>query len=252
MSMNQASAKKKKKAPRQLQNHRGIMLIALVTAMLLVVSLVVFSYSWFKPEENLAAQGLEAEINATIRSERCTFETYQGTLVTETNWESGGDNSFRRQGYFIDQVAYDSTAIAENAVITIPRATSVTEDGETTVIPGRVYFRTNIQNNDTEHSSVISLYHHEFPDELGLGVTYPSNTYFINDFGDYSDCWILRNAYVKVKDEADVDGPGLLQVEWFVENFDTASTKSIRVTTQTTGLPAGVTAPIQWLYLMYN
>ena len=119
-------------------------------------------------------------------------------------------------------------------------------------VPGRVYFRTNVQNTDTEHPSVISLYHHNFPADLGLGVTYPSNTYFINDFGydngNYPDCWILRNAYVKVKDIADVDGPGLLQVDWFVENFDTVNTKSIRVTKQT----LGVATPIEWLYLMYN
>lgn len=248
MSMQASSKKKKKKKNRQTASRHGIMLIAIIAAMILVVNLVVFSYSWFKPADPVQAKGMYMDLNATIRSEKCTFETYQGTLVTDANWVSGG---YKAAGYYIDQVAYSNTAILKNEVITIPVATTDSETGE--LIPGRVYFRTNVQNTDTKHPSVISLYHHLFPGDLGLAVTYPSNTYFINDFGteadgSYPDCFILRNAYVKVKDAADVDGPGLLQVEWFVENFSTTATKSIRVTLQ----DQGVETPIQWLYLMYN
>lgn len=253
--MKTTSKKKKKKSGKFLTTRHGIALIALLAAMVLVVNLVVFSYSWFAPHSPEPYDGLSMNMTASIRSEKCTFETYQGTLVTEDNWEEG-ENSFQSQGYFIDQVAYSGTRIADDAVIPIPRATTKTENGEQVVVPSRVYFRTNVQNTDTQHPSVISLYHHNFPSNLGLAVTYPSNTYFFNDFGtdngNYPDCWILRNAYVKVKDEADVDGPGLLQIEWFVENLSTTEDKSIRVTKQTMDGDTPLSTPIEWLYLMYN
>ena len=244
--MSTAKESKTMKKKRRLLRRRGIILIALLALMILIVNLIVVSYSWFTPASTRGV-GLSLDMTSSLRSEKCTFSTYQGTLVTDANWETGNP-SYRSQGYFIDQIAYGSDPIAENAEITIPQATTKTEGGETVIVPGRVYFRTNVQNTDTEHPSVISLYHHSFPADLGIGVTYPSNTYFINGNSAYDDCFILRNAYVKVKDEADVDGPGLLQVEWFVENFDTSATKSIRVTRQT----SGVAAPIEWLYLMYN
>ena len=250
---------KKEKNRRQMNRH-GIMLIILLAVTIFIVNMVVFSYSWFTPESTPGV-GLSLDTSASIRSEKCTFETYMGVLVTDANWET----TYRAQGYFIDQVAYGDTPIRENDKVNIPTATVV--DGET--VPGRVYFRTNVQNTDREHPSVISLYHHQFPDTLGLGVTYPSNTYFINDFGNYDDCFILRNAYVKKLDDADVDGPGLLQVEWFVENFSTTQVKEIRVSRQTkTGgtfmsdsatsdlqryqSGGSNTAAIEWMYLMYN
>lgn len=246
--MSTAKESKKMKQKRQLLRRRGVILVALLAVMILVVNLIVFSYSWFTPVSTTGV-GLSLDTDSSLRSEKCTFSTYQGTLVTDSNYNSsitvdGVSTTYRALGYYIDQIVYDTDPIADNVEITIPRATTV--NGEK--VPGRVYFRTNVQNTDTEHPSVISLYHHKFPAELGTGVTFPSNTYFINEDTDFDDCFILRNAYVKRKDEADVDGPGLLQVEWFVENFSTTSTRTIRVTKQTTG----VETPIEWLYLMYN
>ena len=253
--------KKKKKKDRRFTNRHGIMLIALLAVTILIVNLVAYSYSWFTPE---AVQGNSLSIDSTtsVRSERCTFETYQGTLVTESNWEvsstdivPGQTTTYKAQDYYIDQVAYSSSPIADNAVITIPAA----DDSSGTLIPGRVYFRTNIQNLDTSYPSIISLYHHMFPHDIAIAVTYPSNTYYLNGEDDYYDCFILRNAYVKVKDDNDVDGPGLLTVEWFVENLSTAGTRTIRVTKQTSGETgdlnhptATAEDPVHWLYLMYN
>lgn len=252
--MSTAKESKKMKKKRQQLRRRGVILIALLAVMILIVNLIVFSYSWFTPEQTRGV-GLAFDTGdnpLSLRSEKCTFETYLGTLVTEDNWEDAAvaTPTFRRQGYYIDHVAYANTAIANNAVITIPAA-DTDEKGE--IVPGRVYFRTNVQNTDTEHPSVISLYHHQFPAGFGTGVTYPSNTYFINGEEPFDDCFILRNAYVKKKDEADVDGPGLLQIEWFVENFDTENTASIRVTKQTEDDQGeDLDTPIEWLYLMYN
>ena len=259
------TAKKKKLTRRQLNNRRGIALIAMLAVTILFVNLIAYSYSWFTPT-TVTGVGLSLDTSSSIRSERCTFETYQGTLVTEDNWVSGG---YKAQGYFIDQVAYSDTKVNDNDKVIIPRAT---RDDDNEIVPARVYFCTNVQNTDTEHPSVISLYHHRFPDTLGLGVTFPSNTYFINDFGAYDDCWILRNAYVKKLDAADVDGPGLLQIEWFVENFSESQTMEFRVSRQTVADGTGtyqtdsavsslsryqsggtsLATPIEWLYLMYN
>ena len=258
--MSTDTSKKKKKNKRGFSNRHGIVLIALLAVMILVVNLVAFSYSWFTPV-TVSGQGLAMEENASLRSERCTFQTFPGVLVTESNRS-------QYQGYYIDQVAYADDPIAENAVIVVPRATvAYDENNEEVIVPGRVYFRTEIQNTDTNYPSVISLYHHEMPAELGVAITDPSNTYHMTE-EDYTDYFIVRNAYVKVKDDADVDGPGLLPVEWFVENRDTTTTKEIRVTRQTkagstrtaTSISwlynadsgAALSTPIEWLYLMYN
>lgn len=232
------TAKAKRRARRQFTNRHGIILIALLTVLILVVNLVVFSYSWFTPK-TVEGKGLSIDETANIRSENCTFQTYQGEVVTTANQS-------QHHGYYLDQIDYNDTAIANNAVITIPAQTTQTIDGETVEVPGRVYFRTEIQNQDEQYPSCVSLYHYEMPADLYVAITYPTNTYFHNDEA-YRDYFIIRNAYVKVRDMNDVDGPGMLPVEWFVENRSSTA-KQIRVTLQTDG----VAQAIPWLYLMYN
>ena len=244
------NVKKKKKKARRFTNRHGIMLVLLLAVAILAVNLVVYSYSWFTPGE-VTGQGLQMEATETLRSELCEFSTYPGIKITTSNQSSHSD-------YFLDQIWYSSDPIGDNDYIDIP-------------VGERVYFLTNIQNTDTKHPSVVSLYHHEMPADLGVAITFPSNTYHQTE-DDYTDYFIVRNAYVKVKDEADVDGPGLLQVEWFVENKGT-STIRIRVSKQTVENNTGtytadpdiswlhrhtastgtaLSTPIEWLYLMYN
>ena len=86
------------------------------------------------------------------------------------------------------------------------------------------------------------------PAGLYVGVTYPTNTYFYNEDA-WPDFFIIRNAYVKVKDDNDADGPGLLPVEWFVENRSSTE-KTIRVTTGDD--PDTGETNVPWLYLVYN
>lgn len=234
---------KKKVDARRLPSRRGIILIAILAVAILVVNLVVFSYSWFTPS-SVTGKGLSMDDQIAVRSENCTFETYQGVVVTEDMVKGlNGYNANDYKDYYIDQIKYNDVKISDNVEITIPHATTDSETGKT--IPGRVYFRTNIQNQDTKYSSVVSLYHHQMPAGLAVAVTYPSNTYYYNESA-YNDFFIIRNAYVKVKDQNDADGPGLLQVEWFVENSSNTD-KKIRVTRQTVG-----STSTEWLYLMYN
>lgn len=228
----------KRKARKKINTRRGVILIALLAVLILVVNLVVGSYSWFTPSA-VTGKGLYYDDSSNLRSEDCRFATYQGVLVTDLNKEDYPD-------YYVDQIYYNTTPIAENAEITIPALTTTQINGETVTVPGRVYFRTAIENFSEKYSSVVSLYHHEMPADLYVGVTYPTNTYYHNDEA-YPDYYIIRNAYVKVRDNNDADGPGLLPVEWFVENRSNTA-KTIRVTNQT----EGVDSPIPWLFLVYN
>ena len=241
---------KKDKYSRARRAPLVLLLSVSLAVLILVLNILAFSYSWFTPS-SVTAQGLDFDENYSVRSENCEFKTYQGEIVTEDM--KLGRNGYKANdysNYSIDQVKYSNTEITSTTPITIPRATETIENGETVTIPGRVYFRTEIQNQDTHHPSVISLYHESMPPDLSVAVTYPSNTYHyvgtVQDFEawfgagttGWPDYFIIRNAYVKVKDMNDADGPGLLPVEWFVENNDTTRDLEIEITGK--------------LYLMYN
>lgn len=232
--------KKDRKKPRQFTNRHGIVLIAALAALILIVNIVAFSYSWFTPGSD-SGNSLRMDMNTKVRSENCTFETYRGTVVTEDMYNgTGGYNAADYRGYYIDQVKYDSTKIANNTAVSVSAHS-------------RVYFRTQIQNHDEQYPSVVSLYHLNMPANLYVAVTYPTNTFHFVGAEPYSDYFIIRNAYVKPKDENDVNGPGLLTVEWFVENR-TDSAIDIKVTpdTHTDLLTENEVIDTVWLYLMYN
>lgn len=232
--------KDRKKKPRQFTNRHGIVLIAALAALILIVNIVAFSYSWFTPGSD-SGNSLRMDMNTKVRSENCTFETYRGTVVTEDMYNgTGGYIAADYRGYYIDQVKYDSTKIANNTAISVDAHS-------------RVYFRTQIQNHDEQYPSVVSLYHLNMPANLYVAVTYPTNTFHFVGATPYSDYFIIRNAYVKPKDENDVNGPGLLTVEWFVENR-TDSAIDIKVTpdTHTDLLTENEVIDTVWLYLMYN
>lgn len=206
--------KKKKKQNRILSNRHGIMLIALLAVVILMVNLMTFSYSWFTPQVQ-TGKGIYFTHTTNLRSEDCSFETYQGTVSTST------DN-----GLYIGEVVYNTAQVTGN--VSIPANS-------------KVYFRTNIQNNSTQYPSIVSLYIASMPANLTVAVTYPSNS-VRSITSAQSDYYIIRNAYVKVKDLNDADGPGLLVVDWYVEN--------------TTGSPItlhlGTPGSDVGLYLMYN
>lgn len=204
--MSMASDKKKKK--QRKYSPLGLVLIVALAVLILVLNILAFSYSWFTPTSE-SGKGLSFNNSYKLRSEDCDFTTFKGELVT-------ADNLSQYSGYKQGQVAYNSTALTANTSVTVPGKTIDQQTGKE--VYGRVYFRTEIQNNDTRYPSVISLYHHEMPGHLYLAVTYPSNTFHYVGDTSWPDYFIIRNAYVKVKDQNDADGPGLLLVEWFVEN----------------------------------
>lgn len=187
---------------------RGVMLIALLAVLILIVNLITASYSWFTPQsEN--GQNMSYSFTGKIRSENCTMSTFKGVKLTGTTI---------KDGEYINQIRYDIT----------PSTGSVTVAAGTTQ-----YFKTEIINQDTVNASDISLFIKSLP-ACTLAVTYPANT--VRKFSEtQKDLYIVRDAYVKRKDNADVNGPGKLEIDWFV----TAGASS-------------VTLDLNGLYLLYN
>ena len=223
------SKKNNKKAKAKAAiTRKGVILVALLAAMILVVSIVTFSYSWFEPQ-TVSGKGLSFQEDSRLRSEDCSFVTHQGEVVTAAMKTSDPDTY---KTYFIDQVRYFDATVTGS--VSVPAKV-----GDT---PGRVYFKTDITNGigsfshtDGQYPSIVSLYISTMPGNLTVACTYPSNSVRFVSSQQY-DYYIIRNAYVKVRDDEDVDGPGLLEVEWFVEN-NTNSAIPINLNN---------------LYLMYN
>jgi hypothetical protein len=185
-----SNAKQKKK--RALNTRTGVVLIAMLALVVLIVNLVSASYSWFTPQ-TVEKKGLDYGFTGKVRSEDCEMYTYRGTKITSSN---------RLDGEYIGQIRYDTS----------PNSSSVNVSGGGNV----EYFKTEIINQDTNSASDISLY----ISSLGactLAVTYPGNT--VRTFSEtQTDLYIVRDAYVKRKDNADVNGPGKLTIEWFVKS----------------------------------
>lgn len=217
-------AKKKRESKNEtkkqiLTRRRGVILISVLAVLILVVNLITASYSWFTPGQ-VNGSGMQYVDKAYIRSEECTFKTYLGSKVTTYS-----------AGHYIDQIDYN-TEITTKSV----------GSGETE------YFRTSIVNDNENYASDISLYFSSFGASgcnLTVAVTFPSNTVrTVTCSSDpVSDYCLVRNAYVKKKDVNDVDGPGLLQVDWFVTN-NGSSAVTINV-----GPMGGSNAN---MYIMYN
>ncbi len=179
-----------KKGAKLFGVRRGVVLIALLAVIVMVINLVSASYSWFTPQSD-TKQGMKYSFDGKIRSENCTMSTYTGIKVTEAN---------RKDGEYIDQLRYNANAASGTMSISA---------GQT------MYFKTEILNADTKNASDISLYIPAISGKFTLAVTYPGNT--VRKFSsDQTDLYIVRDAYVKQKDEADVNGPGMLQIEWFI------------------------------------
>jgi len=198
---------------------RGVILISILAALILTINIITASYSWFTPK-TVNGAGMQYVEEAYVRSEQCSFSTYEGTK-----------RSVYQTGHYIDQIDYGNSAVTSVSVAA----------GETR------YFRTSIINADTKYASDVSLYFASFGQagcNLTVAVTFPSNTVRTVSKAE-TDYYLIRNAFVKVHDANDVDGPGLLQVDWFVKN-NGSSAVTIKLGPESAG---GENAN---MYLMYN
>ena len=199
-----------------LCSRRGVILVALIAVIVLVINLITASYSWFTPQQDKKGS-MAYSFDGKARSESCTMSTFIGAKVT-------GDNI--RQGEYINQIRYESSGTT--GTVFVSAASSSNQ-------PGISYFKTEIINSDINNASYISLYIKNMP-ACTLAVTYPGNSVRTFSSGQ-TDCYIVRNAYVKKHIDTDVNGPGLLAIEWFVMNYNTSSNVSIN---------------LDDLYLLYN
>lgn len=221
-----------------LYGRRGIVVVSVLAVLILLVNIITLSYSWFEPE-TVDGKGLKLNDATRLRSEDCSFETFIGEV-----------NDTFSDGHYIDQVLFEDDPLQDQLVANASQ-TKVTVPAKNGDTPGIVYFRTEIQNNSELYPSVVSLYAHSMPANLTVACTSPSNTVRMVGSTSKSDYYIVRNAFIKTKDLNDADGPGLLPVEWFLQN-DTNSAIEIQITA--TYHMSGDTKIIDTpgLYLMYN
>lgn len=208
--------KKKTKAQKRkmfVASRRGVIVVALIAVLVLVINLITASYSWFTPQEE-AKRGMEYSFDGQMRSENCTMTTYVGNKLISAEGDS------LAEGQYWGQIVYGANGAS----------------GSQTVAAGKtLYVKTEIINGDTNNASDISLYISSLP-ACTLAVTYPGNS--VRRYSStQTDCYIVRDAFVKRKDNGDVNGlPGKLEIEWFVTNNGSSN----------------ISVNLNNLYLLYN
>ena len=174
-------------------SRRGVLIIALVVALVLALNIITVSYSWFAPETtpNKSLSYLDTAIKT--RAEDCNAPlTYPGTKAGAAVGSDGRYSTYK------NQIDYST-----NSINSLPVQAGTT-----------YYFKTEIVNTNEDYGSDISLYIKNIP-ACTIAVTYPSNSVrTITEAKD--DYYIIRNAYIKNYVSTDVNGPGLLSVEWFI------------------------------------
>ncbi|MBQ1475624.1 MAG: hypothetical protein IIZ32_10040 [Ruminococcus sp.] len=212
-----SAAKLRDKKQKRATRH-GVILISVLAVLILIINIITASFSWFAPN-SVNGAGMEYKKTTYNRSEQCTFSTFLGSKLSKP-----------QEGMYIDQLVY----------------TTEIEDWE--IKAGKTaYFRTSIINADKNYPSDISLYFATFGESgsnLTIAETSPSNTVRTVS-GEQTDFCLTRNAFVKRHDDNDMDGPGLLEVDWFVTN-NGSSDITIKLAPESKG---GANAN---MYLMYN
>ena len=212
------SAAKARDKKQNRATRRGVVLIAVLAVVILIVNIVTASFSWFAPN-SVNGAGMEYKKTTYNRSEQCTFSTSIGSKLSEP-----------QEGMYIDQLVY------------------TTDVDHWDIRAGKTaYFRTSIINADKNYPSDVSLYFAVFGESgsnLTIAETSPSNTVRTVS-GEQDDFCLTRNAFVKRHDDNDMDGPGMLQVDWFVTN-NGSSDITIKLAPESNG---GAYAN---MYLMYN
>ncbi len=185
-----------------LQSRKGIILLAIIAMMVLVINLITASYSWFTPQSE-TDKSVGYSYQGQLRSQNCTMSTVLGTKTNEQG-----------NGLYKDQINYDPN-LSTNAI---------PADNEINVGAGNTqYFKTEIVNHDEVNATDVGLFIKVMP-ACTIAVTYPSNSVRTVS-SSTNDYYLIRNAYIKKYVATDVNGPGLLEVEWFVKNTGSSSVK---------------------------
>lgn len=206
--------KKRTKAKKRklfVASRRGVIVVALIAVLVLVINLITASYSWFTPQSE-EKRGMVYSFDGQMRSENCTMTHFTGRRLT-----SGTDTLV--DGQYWNQMVYETP---QSTTISVPAGQ-------------KKYFKTEIINSDENNASDISLYISDLKN-CTLAVTYPGNSVRSIPSTQQDDVYIVRDAYVKRKDNGDANGlPGKLEVEWFV-----------------IGGSGGTSVNLNNVYLLYN
>lgn len=197
------------KAKKLIISPRFALVLLILTSLVCVITIIFSTISWFTPaiDENHYKNIQLIENSVPLRSETCSFKTYPGTML---------NNGI---------IEYDSTPVGTGVYNTGLATPGNGTDGK--VKPAYMYFKTEVINSSHEYPSGVSLFFSNINEGVNIGVTYPSNSYRTVLDGEEYEFYLIRNAYVKVKVDTDVDGPGLLSIEWFVRNDSTTDNMSI-------------------------
>ncbi len=165
----------------------------LMTILIVVLSMLTFSFSWFAPGSETGV-GLQFSETTSVRSENCKYTTYTG------------DNNNGVISY-------------ENVINASTEVTVSSQGSGNNATPGFAYFKTVIQNVNDNYDTNISLYLPQFNVDTettaAIGVAVPTNTYKSYK-GNNSDVAIVRNAYIAAY-SYDKDASGSISIEWFVK-----------------------------------
>ena len=193
MKSNAKSSDKKGKTIKTLfRSSRATVILSLFAIVLIVVNLVLVSYSWFSPASQKGT-GIKYNTSINFRSEKCEMKQYTGT---------------------------NTNGVIEYTPITagsFERKLSGGQNGTT------YYFQTEITNTDQEYPTIVSLFFSSFPTSwkdntefsgLGFGVQEPSNSYHTYNATQSPDFYLIRNAFIDKNDGHNKEAS--LSVKWFV------------------------------------
>ena len=223
MSGRKKSAKKHKKL-KGILGKRGYTLTIVLAALILIVSIITLSYSWYSP---LSQPGTSMNYSAkvSVRSENCSI---LGTFPATS--ENALPMSMKTGNL---EASYDATAAED---VTVQLITSLPQEHPEdaaidTADTGEIYyFRTKIANNDLQPTNV-SLYMKTAPtlvdgeapgdsfSKIGIGVVSPSNSYHTFTTTQ-SDVCIIRNAFIRGMNDEKYK---TLYVDWFVRIYSSSS-----------------------------
>ena len=224
MSDRKKSAQKSK-GIKGIFSKRGYTVTVVLAALILIVSIVTLSYSWYSP---LTQPGTSMSYSATVkvRSENCSI---LGTFPA--NSENALPMSLKTGNL---EASYVQTA-AEYATVQLASMPQDAPQGAAadSASTGQIfYFRTKIANNDTQPTNV-SLYLKTAPSlvdgetpgasfsKIGIGVASPSNSYHTYT-SPQTDVCIIRNAFVRGCNDEKYQ---TLYVDWFVRTYSASSVK---------------------------
>ena len=174
-------------------NKRGMLLVIVLAVLIVMVSIVNVTYSWFEPLDQNGA-GMEFTDEKNIRSENCSFKIYEGTVDSTTK-----------------AITYSDEAMASNKQLVIPNPTDVNKPTD-----GLKYYRITVTNTDEQNGSNISiLFNCTIKAGTTIGVVSPTNSTHTYTEAVNNKVFLVRNAYITPRDSAKTDS-GTLNIEFFI------------------------------------